>query len=145
MGIWKRSTSGVTFTTPDLSPRSDMTTPQTSPEQVRFHPYAPPFTMKDHSVVDDSEKVEEECPVCLEPLSFRLAGEKPHVVPVCGHRLHEACFEEVYGSVVRARNRSGHSSLGLCGVCRRDMKLGDPTESGKTSSSLDPPHFFRLV
>jgi hypothetical protein len=29
--------------------------------------------------------------VCLEPLSFsfRLPGEKPHIVPECGHALHE--------------------------------------------------------
>jgi hypothetical protein len=34
---------------------------------------------------------DEECPVCLEPLSFsfRLQGEKPHIVPECGHVLHE--------------------------------------------------------
>ena len=36
---------------------------------------------------------EGECPVCLEPLSFsfRLPGEKPHIVPECGHALHEVC------------------------------------------------------
>jgi hypothetical protein len=41
----------------------------------------------------DSED-EEDCPVCLEPLSFsfRLPGEKPHIVPECGHALHEVCF-----------------------------------------------------
>ena len=44
----------------------------------------------------------------------------------------EACFEAVYGSVARARARPG--SLGLCGVCRRDMKLGDPAEHGKNST-----------
>ena len=39
----------------------------------------------------DSSEEEEECPVCLEPLSFsfRLPGEKPHIVPECGHALHE--------------------------------------------------------
>lgn len=37
------------------------------------------------AIVDDRE--EEKCPICLELLSLRLAGEKPHVVPVCGHRL----------------------------------------------------------
>jgi hypothetical protein len=30
---------------------------------------------------------EEKCPICLEALSLRLAGEKPHVVPICGHQL----------------------------------------------------------
>jgi hypothetical protein len=39
----------------------------------------------------DSSEEEEDCPVCLEPLSFsfRLPGEKPHIVPECGHALHE--------------------------------------------------------
>lgn len=39
----------------------------------------------------DSNDTEDECPVCLEPLSFsfRLPGEKPHIVPECGHALHE--------------------------------------------------------
>lgn len=41
----------------------------------------------------DSPGAEDECPVCLEPLSFsfRLPGEKPHLVPECGHALHEVC------------------------------------------------------
>ncbi|KAF8500522.1 Pleckstrin homology domain-containing protein [Gautieria morchelliformis] len=64
------------------------------------HPYAsmPPAPLP---VVSsrDPESDEEECPVCLEPLSFsfRLPGEKPHIVPECGHALHEACFVAVYG------------------------------------------------
>lgn len=39
----------------------------------------------------DMTEDEEDCPVCLEPLSFsfRLPGEKPHIVPECGHSLHE--------------------------------------------------------
>ena len=39
----------------------------------------------------DPSDEEAECPVCLEPLSFsfRLPGEKPHIVPECGHALHE--------------------------------------------------------
>ena len=50
--------------------------------------YMPPLpVVTNHSVVDDDD----ECPVCLEPLSFsfRLPGEKPHIVPECGHALHE--------------------------------------------------------
>lgn len=56
------------------------------------HPYStlhmPPIpVVSSHSVLDDDD----ECPVCLEPLSFsfRLPGEKPHIVPECGHALHE--------------------------------------------------------
>jgi len=56
------------------------------------HPYAtmlpaPLPVVSSQDVVED----EEDCPVCLEPLSFsfRLPGEKPHIVPECGHALHE--------------------------------------------------------
>lgn len=48
----------------------------------------PPLpVVTNHSAMDDDD----ECPVCLEPLSFsfRLPGEKPHIVPECGHALHE--------------------------------------------------------
>lgn len=46
----------------------------------------------------DTSPDETDCPVCLEPLSHRLAGEKSHVMPQCGHALHNACFTAVYGS-----------------------------------------------
>ncbi|PWN34354.1 uncharacterized protein FA14DRAFT_71693 [Meira miltonrushii] len=70
------------------------------------------------------------CPVCLELLSFRLAGEKAHVVPLCGHALHHACFTAVYGSVesvLKAQSSKGnkHSPPGMCGVCRRLIVLGE--------------------
>jgi hypothetical protein len=34
---------------------------------------------------------DEDCIICGESLSFsfRLPGEKPHIVPECGHALHE--------------------------------------------------------
>jgi len=60
-------------------------------DHLNHHPYAampPPLpVVSNHDTLDD----EHECPVCLEPLSFsfRLPGEKPHVVPECGHSLHE--------------------------------------------------------
>lgn len=76
---------------------------------------------------------EQNCPVCLESLSFsfKLPGEKPHIVPECNHALHEACFTAVYGPVVKGAPRQ--TSLGLCGVCRRPMKLNDG-DSGKGNS-----------
>ena len=51
---------------------------------------APLPVVSNHSTPDDDD----ECPVCLEPLSFsfRLPGEKPHIVPECGHALHEVGF-----------------------------------------------------
>lgn len=39
------------------------------------------------SIRDEEE--EETCTICQEDLSMRLAGERPHVVPQCGHRLRE--------------------------------------------------------
>jgi hypothetical protein len=61
-------------------------------DNTSIHPYAtmapaPLPVVSNHDTFDD----EEECPVCLEPLSFsfRLPGEKPHIVPECGHALHE--------------------------------------------------------
>ncbi|KIP02991.1 hypothetical protein PHLGIDRAFT_78282 [Phlebiopsis gigantea 11061_1 CR5-6] len=80
---------------------------------------------------------EDECPVCLEPLSFsfRLPGEKPHIVPECGHALHEACFIAVYGPPPSSRGAGQvlrKSNLGVCGVCRRPMKVGDG-DGGKSN------------
>lgn len=71
-----RSTPTPTLPTPDLS---------THPFAVMAH--APLPVVSSHDATED----EEDCPVCLEPLSFsfRLPGEKPHIVPECGHALHE--------------------------------------------------------
>ncbi|KAG8220993.1 hypothetical protein J3R82DRAFT_2501 [Butyriboletus roseoflavus] len=98
-----------------------------TPDNHNHHPFAPmpppPLpVVSNHDTLDD----EQECPVCLEPLSFsfRLPGEKPHVVPECGHSLHEACFTAVYGPPP-GQSRSAvprKSNLGVCGVCRRPMK-----------------------
>ena len=116
--------------------------------------HMPPIpVVKNHSVVEDDD----ECPVCLEPLSFsfRLPGEKPHIVPECGHALHEvsqfdpeqshfyislslkACFTAVYGPPPnqQARALPRKTNLGVCGVCRRPMKVGDG-DGGKSNSSF---------
>ncbi|KAK2462704.1 hypothetical protein APHAL10511_005222 [Amanita phalloides] len=93
---------------------------------------APIPVVSSYDPTDDDD----DCPVCLEPLSFsfRLPGEKPHVVPECGHALHEACFTAVYGPLPN-QNRA-HSprklNLGVCGVCRRPMKVSDG-DSGKSN------------
>ncbi|KZV66290.1 hypothetical protein PENSPDRAFT_689085 [Peniophora sp. CONT] len=80
------------------------------------------------------EDEEDECPVCLEPLSFsfRLPGEKPHIVPECGHALHEACFTAVYGPPPSNQRGVRKTNLGVCGVCRRPMKVGDG-DGGKSN------------
>lgn len=89
-----------------------------------------------------TEMSEVDCPVCLEPLSHRLAGEKPHVVPACGHALHNACFTAIYGppeALLAAQNpgsrlhgagasaRHSVGPPGMCGVCRKPIALGDNT------------------
>lgn len=113
-----------------------------------------PTGLASHDMMDDDG----ECPVCLEPLSFsfRLPGEKPHVVPECGHALHEvrhyldvyfehftltssriqACFSAVYGPLPGSTRGAAprKTSLGVCGVCRRPMKVGDGDGGSKSNS-----------
>ncbi|EPQ27883.1 uncharacterized protein PFL1_04627 [Pseudozyma flocculosa PF-1] len=100
-----------------------------------------------------TEMAEVDCPVCLEPLSYRLAGEKPHVVPNCGHALHNACFTAVYGppeAIIAQQNaalgagngRTKGAGLvqrtpaanppGMCGVCRRAIVLGGDEATAKS-------------
>lgn len=75
----------------------------TSIESTSNMPPVP--VVSSHSPQEDTT----ECPVCLEPLSFsfRLPGEKPHIVPECSHALHEVCpsfslfFIPIYLSISR--------------------------------------------
>jgi hypothetical protein len=57
------------------------------PLPLSYPAMVPPLPVVSNKEVHE----EEDCPVCLEPLSFsfRLPGEKPHIVPECGHALHE--------------------------------------------------------
>ncbi|KAJ6518820.1 Pleckstrin homology domain-containing protein [Mycena sanguinolenta] len=113
---------------------STSTTTTSASDRSTAHPYSvmhvPPMPVVSNQ---DNPEDEEECPVCLEPLSFsfRLPGEKPHIVPECGHALHEACFTAVYGPPPsQARSTIPRkSNLGVCGVCRRPMKVGDGDSS----------------
>ncbi|KAF9054534.1 Pleckstrin homology domain-containing protein [Panaeolus papilionaceus] len=113
---------------------STTTTNTSSENHTASHPYSmPPLpVVSTHTAVDDDD----ECPVCLEPLSFsfRLPGEKPHIVPECGHALHEACFIAVYGPPPSQAGRGvpRKANLGVCGVCRRPMKVGDG-DGGKSN------------
>jgi hypothetical protein len=59
------------------------------------------------TLVSEEDAREEEgdnCPVCCESLSFtyRLPGEKPHIVPECGHSLHEVSHTIPLCPVVQA-------------------------------------------
>lgn len=137
---WGRSTTPTS--SPDILPPSGRSSSQATypPSSSKQHPYSThqadvlPIVSNGSSSDDESS-----CPVCLEPLSFsfKLPGEKPHIVPECGHALHEACFTAVYGPVVRGGIRQ--SSLGLCGVCRRPMKLG-VGDNTKGNSTFDFSH-----
>lgn len=71
--------------------RSAYSASTTSSENQTSHPYAAMHIAPMPVVSSHDADDEEECPVCLEPLSFsfRLPGEKPHIVPECGHALHE--------------------------------------------------------
>jgi len=80
---------------PSVHSTYSASTHTSSSENHSLHPYssihmAPLPVVSNHSTPDDDD----ECPVCLEPLSFsfRLPGEKPHIVPECGHALHEVCY-----------------------------------------------------
>ncbi|KAF7356586.1 hypothetical protein MVEN_00992400 [Mycena venus] len=113
---------------------STSTTTTNASDRSNAHPYSV-MHVAPLPVVSNQENPEdeEECPVCLEPLSFsfRLPGEKPHIVPECGHALHEACFTAVYGPPPsQARSTVPRkTNLGVCGVCRRPMKVGDGDSS----------------
>lgn len=84
---------------PDISGNSSVqsvtVTTTTNPASTNDKDPRPPYPAMLPAplpVVSNKEIHEEEdCPVCLEPLSFsfRLPGEKPHIVPECGHALHE--------------------------------------------------------
>ncbi|KAG8742764.1 hypothetical protein FRC10_000931 [Ceratobasidium sp. 414] len=77
---------------------------------------------------DPGADFDEDCIICGESLSFsfRLPGEKPHIVPECGHALHEACFTAVYGQLPSSRMGAlPRKNLGVCGVCRKPIRVGD--------------------
>ena len=80
------SASALSLPSGDLSDSSKITSTYSHPNSLNNDARNMP-TASSRDVVDE----EAECPVCLEPLSFsfRLPGEKPHIVPECGHALHE--------------------------------------------------------
>ncbi|WAR63986.1 hypothetical protein PtB15_16B145 [Puccinia triticina] len=84
---------------------------------------------------NDRDLITDNCPVCIEDLRMNLIGEKPLVIPKCGHRLHASCFEAVYGPLDEAR-RTG-AVLGLCGICRKDMRLVASGAASKKTLDLN--------
>ncbi|TIB78870.1 hypothetical protein E3Q22_02420 [Wallemia mellicola] len=148
---WNRKKSEQTTPSSPITPLHPVNDNLASPARASFgdglHPYSQsqpspvpvsPVTPTSNAVLADEEEDCDNCPVCLEPLSFsfRLPGEKPHIVPVCGHALHDQCFTQVYGVIPSAKIPS--KSLGVCGICRKPMNLSDEADvqikgKGKTN------------
>lgn len=84
---------------PDRS--ANLATSRSHPNLAEVYRMPTPILIPAHQValVSAVDKNDDElCPVCIESLSFtfRLPGEKPHIVPDCGHALHEVpqhCFD----------------------------------------------------
>lgn len=160
------ASSSMTFSHPHTSPKRQQqqqqqpyfNATQSSPNHYSHaHPYANsvatmhrPSSQPNTEGRNRSKAYEEEdvnCPICLESLSIRLQGEKPHVVPVCGHKLHAECFETAYGVPASPTSSNDLASLiggvrkpqqkkapiGICGICRSEMKISEGGDTGKSS------------
>lgn len=109
---WGRSkpkASAPNMSTADLNQSSAYRDPYAQPSSsyaagsgTHHHPYASNPSSAPPVIAHDVSDMDENCPVCLESLafSFRLPGEKPHVVPECGHALHEVSNNEQKGSLL---------------------------------------------
>ena len=116
---------------PSIHSAYSTSTATSSSETRSLHPYSvvpmgPLPVVSNHSAPDDDD----ECPVCLEPLSFsfRLPGEKPHIVPECGHALHEVRISDPIRppiSPVCCRPAS-QPSMDRLRVSRRALSRGKP-------------------
>jgi hypothetical protein len=87
--VFRRSNSNRNPSLRSATSAHSASTTGSSAEKHTIHTLAPmPLPVVSNRDAPDDEA---ECPVCLEPLSFsfRLPGEKPHIVPECGHALHE--------------------------------------------------------
>lgn len=63
------------------------TPPPSPPREIATTSESYRAALMSSSISDEQD--EETCPICLELLSLRLAGERPYVVPICGHRLRK--------------------------------------------------------
>ncbi|CED84269.1 Triosephosphate isomerase [Phaffia rhodozyma] len=83
------------------------------------------------------------CPVCVERIGaeFRISGERPDVIPECGHSIHHDCFVHVYGPLPEV-NRFGDvrkvQSYGVCGVCRKPMRVSE--DGGSSGGASGKPN-----
>ena len=96
---------------------------------------------------EDDRDDEDNCPVCCESLSFtfRLPGEKPHIVPECGHALHEVCSIHPQSSHSRDIVSSADQAGMLCHGIWRGATRGIQKELGclRRMSATDEDHRWR--
>jgi len=121
------SASALSLPSGDLSDSSKITSHYSHPNSLNNDARNMPIASS-RDVVDE----EAECPVCLEPLSFsfRLPGEKPHIVPECGHALHEVHTPPVRNSCALTTHTLSPPGLFLC-------SLRSPTGCFKTWSGQE--------
>lgn len=132
---WGRSkpkASAAELSTADLNQSSSYRDPYAQPSSYgaaggsasgsgsHHHPYASNPSSAPPVIAHDVTDSDETCPVCLESLafSFRLPGEKPHVVPECGHALHEVSnpLPKLTAAIVSDGARGGRPFLPGCGI-----------------------------
>ncbi|WWC64019.1 uncharacterized protein I303_106625 [Kwoniella dejecticola CBS 10117] len=136
------SKSHNNFLSPQAGRRPDhpsLQSSRSSPDLAEQYKMSHPAHQVALVSTEDDRDDEETCPVCVESLSFtyRLPGEKPHIVPGCGHALHEECFVTVYGDVPPEGSKK---VLGVCGVCRQPMKMADgATKRDKLAMLMGQP------
>lgn len=121
-----------------------ISTPASSLASISHHSPSTPAPST-QSVLDVSD--EPECPICLEPLSLRLYGERPHVVPQCGHAMHHECFVAMFGDLKAilaaqereerpgAFSRSSHDGM-VCQICRKHLSFGGERIGPKTAAMM---------
>lgn len=100
-----------------------------SDNRSSVHPYAQPRMAPISVVAHGGPDDDDECPVCLEPLSFsfRLPGEKPHIVPECGHALHEVRVLNSNLTCLTPSRRASPRSTAHRLAPRADQCLASPT------------------
>lgn len=141
-------TSAVENSTPTTSPENSSFVGSQPGVAVSTMPRSdgmlgPPMRADDtQSMLDIVD--EPECPLCLEPLSLRLRGER-YVVPRCGHTIHHECFTAMYGNpksiLARQQRQRQLEKLGpapvscddglVCQVCRRRLELSPEVAVGQ--------------
>jgi hypothetical protein len=106
-GSSKQHLQGTTMTSTRQPPSRRAISPETSRD--------PPESEMDQ----DNDIITDNCPVCVEDLKMKLMGEKPLVIPKCGHRLRqsESSFSTLLLPHVILVSSSGVSSTAIFCMC----------------------------